>query len=113
VVKGYDIYIWNKSPRYAPYSMLKLPSILSKPWILIIWNFVGKLPELIELITGIYYNAIFVITNRLTKYASILLYKITYIVTDIAYIFLREIITNHGILEEIISDRDKLFTSKF
>ena len=31
----------------------------------------------------------------------------------LAYTFLRVIIANHGLLEEIISDRDKLFTSKF
>jgi hypothetical protein len=93
--------------------MLKPPSIPSKPWILIIWDFVGELPESIELIMGIYYNTIFIITNRLTKYAYILLYKIIYMAIDIIYIFLREIIANHGILEEIISDRDKLFISKF
>jgi hypothetical protein len=63
--------------------------------------------------TGIYYNTIFIITNRLTKYAYILLYKIIYIVIDIIYIFLREIIANYRILEEIISDRDKLFILKF
>jgi hypothetical protein len=68
--------------------MLKPPNIPSKPWILIIWDFVGELPESVELITGIYYNTIFIITNRLTKYAYILLYKIIYIVIDIAYIFL-------------------------
>jgi hypothetical protein len=93
--------------------MLKPPSIPSKPWTLIIWDFVGELLESVKSITGIYYNTIFIITNRLTKYACILLYKIIYIIIDIAYIFLREIIINHGILEEIISDRDKLFILKF
>jgi hypothetical protein len=42
-----------------------------------------------------------------------LLYKIIYTATDIAYIFLREIVANHGVSEEIVSDRDKLFTLKF
>jgi hypothetical protein len=79
MVKEYDIYIWNKSSQYIPYGILKPPSIPSKLWILIIWDFVGELLELIELVTGICYNAIFVITNRLTKYAYMLLYKIIYI----------------------------------
>jgi hypothetical protein len=92
--------------------MLKPPSIPSKPWILIIWDFVRELPELIELIIGIYYNTIFIIINRLTKYAYILLYKIIYIIIDIIYIFLREIIANYRILEEIILDRDKLLYIK-
>jgi hypothetical protein len=51
-------------------------------------DFVRELPELVESGIGIYYNTIFVITNRLTKYAYILLYKIIYIAIDIAYIFL-------------------------
>jgi hypothetical protein len=88
VVKRYDIYIRNKSSRYAPYGIFKPPSISSKSWILIAWDFVGELPESVEPITGICYNAIFVITDRLTKYAYILLYKIIYMVINIVYIFL-------------------------
>ena len=34
-------------------------------------------------------------------------------VEELAYAFLRVIAANHGLPEEIISDRDKLFTSKF
>jgi hypothetical protein len=41
------------------------------------------------------------------------LYKELSIVDDLAQVFLRVIITNHGTLEEIILDRDKLFTLKF
>jgi hypothetical protein len=88
MVKGCDICIRNKSSRYAPYGMLKPPSIFSKSWISIAWDFVGELLESVELITGVYYNAIFIITNRFTKYACMLLYKITYMATDIIYIFL-------------------------
>ena len=34
-------------------------------------------------------------------------------VEDLAYIFLRNVVANHRMQDEIISDRDKLFTSKF
>jgi hypothetical protein len=93
--------------------MLKPPSIPSKSWTLIIWDFIGELPELVKLIIGIYYNIIFIIIDRLIKYAYILPYKIIYIVIDIIYIFLREIIINYRILEEIISDKNKFFILKF
>jgi hypothetical protein len=93
--------------------MLKPPSISSKPWALIAWDFIRELLESIELIIGICYNTIFVITDRLTKYAYMLLYKIIYMIINIVYIFLREIVVNHRILEEIILDKDKLFILKF
>jgi hypothetical protein len=88
IVKEYDICIRNKSSRYAPYGMLKSPSISSKPWASIAWDFVGELLKSVEPGTVICYNAIFIIIDRLTKYAYILLYKIIYIIIDIAYIFL-------------------------
>jgi hypothetical protein len=34
-------------------------------------------------------------------------------VEDLAYAFLRVIVTNHNILEEMISDRNKFFISRF
>jgi hypothetical protein len=88
IVKGYDIYIRNKSLRYIPYGMLKPSNIPSKPWISIVWDFVGELLESVELVMGICYNIIFVITDRFTKYAYILLYKIIYMAINIVYIFL-------------------------
>ena len=54
-----------------------------------------------------------VIIDRLTKYTHILLYKEASIVEDLTYTFLRTIVTNYRLPEEIISDRDKLFTLKF
>ena len=53
------------------------------------------------------------IIDRLTKYTYILLYKEASIVKDFTYTFLRTIVANYRVLEEIISDKDKLFTSKF
>ena len=59
------------------------------------------------------YNSIFVIVDRLTKYAYFLPYQESSTAADLAYTFLRTVLANHGAPEEIISDRDKLFTSKF
>ena len=62
---------------------------------------------------GVKYDSILVVTNRLIKYAYILLYKEASTIEDLAYIFIRTIFTNYSILDEIILDRDKLFTLKF
>jgi hypothetical protein len=66
-----------------------------------------------DLITGIKYNFILVITNKLTKYIYIILYLEASIVEDLVYIFLRIVVANYSVLEEMISDKNKLFISKF
>jgi hypothetical protein len=76
---------------------------------LIILDFVIKLLLLQDLITRIKYNFILVITDKLTKYTYIISYLEANITKDLVYIFLKVIIVNHNILEEIISDRNKLF----
>jgi hypothetical protein len=74
---------------------------------------VVKLLLLQDLITRTKYDFILVITDRLTKYTYMILYLEASIVEDLAYMFLRIIITNYNVLEEIMSDRNKLFISRF
>jgi hypothetical protein len=59
------------------------------------------------------YDSILIITDRLTKYTYFINYLESLNAKDLAYTFLRMIFVNHEMLETIISDRDKLFTSKF
>jgi hypothetical protein len=72
-------------------------------------DFIIKLPLLQDLIIRIEYDFILVVTDRLTKYIYIILYLEASIVEDLTYMFLRVIIANHSVLEEMISDRDKFF----
>ncbi len=53
------------------------------------------------------------ITNKLIKYEYFLLYKKVTFMKDLAYTFLRMIVANHELSDEIILNRDKLFTLKF
>ena len=62
---------------------------------------------------GAEYNTILVINNRLTKLAYFLLYREALNAEDLAYVFYRIVVANYGLLDEIILDKDKLFTSKF
>ena len=56
---------------------------------------------------------ILIITDRLIKYKYFLLYKKATFAKDLIYTFLRMIVANHELSDEIISNRDKLFTLKF
>jgi hypothetical protein len=76
---------------------------------LIILDFVMKLLLLQDLITGVEYDSILVVTDRLTKYTYIILYLEANMAEDLVYIFFRIIVANYNILEEMISDRDKFF----
>ena len=62
---------------------------------------------------GATYNSILVIVDILTKYAYLELYKEAFTAEDLAYIFNKIVIVQHGIPDKIILDRDKLFTSQF
>ena len=48
-----------------------------------------------------------------TKYIYLELYKEAFIIEDLVYIFNKIVITRHRILDKIVSNRDKLFTSQF
>jgi hypothetical protein len=76
-------------------------------------DFIVKLPLSKEVFIGVTYNFILVVTDRLIKYAYFILYKEDSTAEELVYIFNRNIIINYRILEEIISNRDKLFTSNF
>jgi hypothetical protein len=109
IVSKYNIYIRNKVLYYALYRIIQLLDIPKTPWTLIILDFVVKLLLSQDLITGVEYNFILVITDRLIKYIYIILYLEASIAEDLAYVFLRVIVANYSALEEMISDRDKLF----
>jgi hypothetical protein len=64
-----------------------------------------------DLITGVKYDFILVVTDKLTKYIYMILYLEASIVEDLAYAFLRVVVANYSTLEEMISDKDKFFIS--
>jgi hypothetical protein len=76
---------------------------------LIVLDFVIKLLLSRDLIIGVKYDSILVVIDRLTKYTYIILYLKVSIAEDLTYAFLRVVVTNYSALEEMISDRNKLF----
>ena len=71
-------------------------------------NFIVKLPLSKEVFTGVTYNLILIIINRLIKYVYFISYKKVLTIEELIYIFNRNVIVNYEILKEIINDRDRL-----
>jgi hypothetical protein len=103
----------NKAARHKPYGLLKSPEAPKGAWECVALDFIVKLPPSTEPMTGVVFDSILVVTDRLTKYGYFIPYKESSSAEELAYAFNRHIIGNHGIPKEIISDRDKLFTSRF
>jgi hypothetical protein len=76
-------------------------------------DFIVKLPLSKEVLTGVTYNSILIVTDRLIKYAYFIFYKEGLTAEELVYTFNRNVIANYRIPEEIISNKDKLFISNF
>ena len=103
----------NKTARHKPYGGLKPLPIPDKPWDSISMDFVVKLPPSKDPVTHTTYDAILVVVDRLTKYAHFIPYQEATDAKGFAHIMTKEIISKHGMPQEIISDRGPPFTSKF
>ena len=101
-----------KYERHKPYGLLQPNEPPEKPWQVISMDFVGPLPESKDE-NNVCYENIFVVIDRLTKYAGFIPLPRKYDAPYLAKVFVKNIVTRYGIPEKIISDRDKLFTSHF
>ena len=61
-------------------------------------NFVTKLPLSKEPMTGVTYDSIMIITDRLTKYAYFISYLKNSSAEDLAYIFYKYVMANYRFL---------------
>jgi hypothetical protein len=96
----------NKPARHAPYGKLQNPEVPEHPWEWVTVDFVGPLPK-----TKNKNDYLAVITDRLTKYIHRVPTKTDITAKEMAELFVKQIVMNHGIPKYLISDRDKLFTS--
>ena len=71
-------------------------------------DFITKLPK-----TSSGHNMIWVIVDRLTKSTHFLAIKDTDKLEKLANIYIKEVVSRHGVPTSIISDRDARFTSHF
>jgi len=62
---------------------------------------------------NIIYDSIWVICDKLTKWAYFILYKESSGPEDLVYMFQKTIYTPHGLPENVVTDRAQLFMDKF
>jgi hypothetical protein len=97
-----------KSDHHHPTGLLQPHDVPKSKWEVISMDFVVGFP-----LTSLKHNAILVIVDKLTKSAHFIPVRGTYDVTDVAHMFISEVIRLHGLPNKIISDRDSQFISRF
>nr|GEU86548.1 reverse transcriptase domain-containing protein [Tanacetum cinerariifolium] len=97
-----------KAEHQRPSGLLVQPKIPEWKWDNITMDFFTKLPK-----SSQGYDTIWVIVDRLTKSAIFTPIRKTDPMDKLARIYLKEIVTRHGIPISIISDRDPRFASNF
>ena len=76
-------------------------------------DFIVKLPKSLELGLARFCDSILVIVDRLTKAAKFVPTEETITAGECAYEVTKALVLEHGVPEEFIIDRDKLFTSLY
>jgi hypothetical protein len=102
-----------KASRHKPYGQLQPLPVPERPWGSIAFDHIVKLPPSKEPGSETTYDSILVVTDRLTKYGYFIPYKESSDAATLAYHFLRVIVSNHGLPDELVSDRGTTFASNF
>jgi len=76
-------------------------------------NFIMKLLTSKDSAWGVKFDSILTIVDRLIKYTMFISFKETATAPVLTYTILQELVNNHELSKEFITDKDKLFTSKF
>ncbi len=103
----------NKIQRDKRYDRVTQLNTLNASWESVIMNFITKLSTLKDLAWGVKFNSILTIVDRLTKYTMFISFKKTATAPVLMHTILQELVSNHRLSKEFITDRNKLFTSKF
>ncbi|GJT54631.1 putative reverse transcriptase domain-containing protein [Tanacetum coccineum] len=97
-----------KAECQKPSGLLVQPEIPMWKWERITMDFVTKLPK-----TSTGHDAIWIIVDPLTKSAHFIPIRATDSIETLTRLYIKEIVSRHGIPISIISDRDSHFTSRF
>ncbi|GKD46249.1 putative reverse transcriptase domain-containing protein [Tanacetum coccineum] len=101
-------YARVKAKHQKPSGLLVQPEIPQWRWEKITMDFVTKLPK-----TPTSQDTIWMIVDRLTKFAYFLPIKETDSIEKLTRQYLKEVVSRHRVPVSIISDRDSRFTSHF
>jgi hypothetical protein len=76
-------------------------------------DFIVKLPKSKDPVTGIEYDSILTVVERITKYGYFIPFREGTDAPKTAHTVIRMIVANHGLPQEWITDRDPKFTGNF
>lgn len=97
----------TKSGTQRTTRLLHTLPVPTRPWASIATDFVGPFPKSKD------YNYLWVVVDRLTSMVHLIPITTRTKASELAYIFIKEIVRLHGLPESIVSDRDSKFTSAF
>jgi hypothetical protein len=97
----------NKTSMQRPVGLLHPLPIPNRPWGSIGMDFIGPFP------TSKGYDYLWVIICRLTSMVHLIPVNTTVKASELALLYIKEVVRLHGLPDSIVSDRDSKFTSKF
>ena len=104
---------WNRISRDKKYDEIKQLEVSEGPWESVTMNFIVKLSPSKDSAWEVRFNSILMIVNWLMKYMMFISFRESATASVLTYIILQELVSNHELSKEFITDQDKLFTSKF
>jgi len=102
----------NKPSRHKPYGLLQPLDPPAGPWQSVTMDFIVKLPRSRDPVSGVEYDSILVIVDRSTKQTIFEPTNENITADQLVSIVFRRLISQHGMPQEIITDRGVLFTSE-
>lgn len=103
----------SKHERHKPYGLLQSLPVPEGAWKSISMDFITDLPLSRNWTNKERYDTILVIVDRLTKFAYFLAFYKKGTAEQLSQLLIERVFANHGTPDTIISDKDKLFLSKF
>ena len=97
----------NKSEHIHPVGLLRPLPILEQKWQSISMDFITRLPK----VQG--RDCLYVVVDRLTKFAHFFAISSYYSTAQVAELFFREVFRLHELPKTIVSDQDSRFTGAF
>ena len=97
----------TKTLNQKPQGLLHSLPIPTRPWQSVAHDFVGPFPK------SFGFDYLWVIICRLTSMVHLIPLNTTVKASELAWMYIKEVVRLHGLPETMVSDRDPKFTSKF